>query len=123
VQNLALISIFGVIGILSRFGIDRLFFKWNEQFPISTLLINLIGSFIAGAVYAFNENRQLPEGLQLALLVGFCGGFTTFSAYTLQTLMMLERGRFLPAFMYAIASPALALIMAFVSVVVVRKLV
>lgn len=121
-QNLVLISLFGVLGVLSRFGIDRFFGSWNEQFPASTLLINLLGSFIAGAIYAIGENRFLSENVQLALLVGFCGGFTTFSAYTVQTVAMLDRGKIVTALSYFLISPVLGTLMAFLAILVTRKL-
>ena len=122
-QNLALISLFGVLGVLSRFGIDRFFGSWNEHFPASTLLINLLGSFMAGTIYALSENKFLSDGLQVALLVGFCGGFTTFSAYTLQTLTMIDRGKLIPAFSYLLISPVLGTLAAFFAVVVTRRLI
>lgn len=117
-----LISFFGVFGILFRFGIDSLFSEWNEQFPFSTLLINLLGSFIAGAVYVMSDGRWIPENLQLALMVGFCGGFTTFSAYTLQTFTMLEQGKVGPALIYVVISPVLGLLLSFVAILVMRRL-
>lgn len=129
-QNLRLmtsvfyISFFGLLGLLSRYGVDQAFVKWNAQFPISTLLINLTGSLLAGIVYAISlENKDFPVALQTGLLIGFCGGFTTFSAYTLQTLQMIERGKVFPALTYLVISPTLGLIMAFLPIFIMRKFV
>ncbi len=122
VQNLFLVSFFGLSGILLRYSIDQFFSDWNDEFPVTTLAINLLGSFAAGTVYAWIEHREVSSALQVGLLIGFCGGFTTFSAYALQTLNMIERGRIIPAFMYLFLSPVLGLIMAFIPVLLTRKL-
>lgn len=119
--NIFLIAGMGVVGVLSRYGIDTLFTKWNESFPYSTLVINLLGSFIAGSIYALNTTKEMPETLQLGLLVGFCGGFTTFSAYALQTVVMLEKGKLFSAVLYLIFSPALGLLAAYTPLFLLRR--
>lgn len=120
-QTILLISIFGVMGVLCRYGIDTIFGTWNDQFPTSTILINLLGSFAAGTIYALASQKDLSPIFQTGLLVGFCGGFTTFSAYTLQTMIMLERGRIIPALTYLAISPALGLIAASIPIYLLRK--
>ncbi len=119
--NLGLVSLSGLIGVLCRYGTDLLFKSSDHDFPVSTLLVNLLGSFLAGAIYAISETRGLSSTLQTALLVGFCGGFTTFSAYTLQTLTMLDRGKIAPALCYFVLSPVLGLLAAFLPVLLARK--
>lgn len=120
---LLLISVFGLIGILLRYGIDHYFFKMNSQFPFTTLMVNLIGSFLAGVIYAWSvTDKNFSLHLQTALLVGFCGGFTTFSAFTLQSLQMLEKGKFLPTIFYMTLSPLLGLAVAFLPLFALRKL-
>lgn len=120
--NIILIAIFGIAGILFRYGIDSYLGGWNEVFPASTFAINLLGSFLAGSIYAFSVHRDISTNLQTALLVGFCGGFTTFSAYALQTVLMFERGKFTPAMLYFFITPALGLLAAFIPVFLARKL-
>lgn len=121
-QSMALVSIFGVLGILSRYGVDSYFYSWNEKGPITTLVINILGSFLAGLIYALSTYREFSSTLQSALLIGFCGGFTTFSAYTLQTLMLIEKGKVSLALSYLVLSPAIGLLAAFIPYIVVRKL-
>ena len=121
-QSFILISILGVLGVLCRFGVDTFLGKLNEEFPVATLIVNLFGSLLAGTIYALAAHKNFSSVLQTGLLVGFCGGFTTFSAYTLQTMMMLERGRVLPAFTYLFVSPCLGLLAAFVPVLLIRIL-
>jgi len=121
-QTVLLVSLLGLVGVLSRYGVDQFLGNWNEQFPVTTLAVNILGSLIAGTIYVLSINRDFPVGFQTALLIGFCGGFTTFSAYTLQTLIMFERGRFAPALVYFLLSPALGLLATFVPILIVRKL-
>lgn len=113
------VAFFGLLGVLSRFGVDRAF--GGGDFPWNTLAINLAGSFLAGLLYVLSERGNLSTNLQLGLLVGFCGGFTTFSAYALQTMTMIEKGRWVPALVYLTVSPALGLAAAFLPVVVARR--
>lgn len=122
-QNIALISVLGVLGILCRYCIDQYLVSWNQQGPVTTLLINIVGSFLAGLIYALATSRHFSISLQSALLIGFCGGFTTFSAYTLQTLMMFERGKASLALAYLILSPVLGLLAAFIPYLVFKKLI
>ena len=120
-QNLIAIAGFGILGVLSRYGIDQLSGQWNESFPVSTFAINILGSLLAGTLYALAASRDFSATLQTGLLVGFCGGFTTFSAYALQTSLLIERGRVLPALAYLVLSPALGLVAALAPILLLRK--
>lgn len=120
-MQLIWISIFGVGGVLCRYGADTLFAASNENFPLTTLVINILGSMLAGLIYALSAGKDFSD-MQLALLIGFCGGFTTFSAYGLQTLMMIERGKLAAAVTYLVMSPILGLAAAALPVVVMRRL-
>ncbi|MEZ0392680.1 MAG: CrcB family protein [Pseudobdellovibrionaceae bacterium] len=115
------ISAFGIFGVLSRYGLDRLLAPWSENFPLSTWSVNILGSFLAGLIYGWGEREAWSSGFQIALLVGFCGGFTTFSAYTLQVLQMLEKEKILPAITYLIFSPTLGLLGAYCGFWLTRK--
>lgn len=118
-----MISTFGVLGILSRYGLDLAFEKTISIFPVSTLIINFFGSFLAGVVFTLGNRQVITGELQLALLVGFCGGFTTFSAFSVQTFSMLDRGQYLLGLSYFVLSPILGLLGASVGILLVRKLI
>lgn len=118
-----LVAALGAAGVLCRFGADSLLRPWSEAFPFSTLAVNLAGSFLAGCLYALGGGGRGPgEGLSAALLVGFCGGFTTFSAMSLQALQLLERGRMGMAVAYLVGSPALGLLAAWLPVLAAGRL-
>lgn len=107
---LASIGIFGLIGIFLRYGLEQWFAKPGGQFPWATLITNALGCFIAGGVYSLGVERQwLSAETRTALLVGFAGGFTTFSAYALQTVLQWHEDR-VTAVVYLFVSPALGLV-------------
>lgn len=120
-NSLFALGFFGLIGIFSRYGVDKAMENANETFPASTFLINILGSLAAGCIYVAAERYELSPSLHTSLLVGFCGGFTTFSAFSLQTMMMMEKGRFLPALTYLIISPIVGFLCAYFPVILSKR--
>lgn len=120
--QLFFIGVFGLVGIFCRHGTDQFFTEANQSFPVSTLVINVVGSFIAGLIFVIGEREGFPPAVQSGLLVGFCGGFTTFSAYALQTMQMLDKGRVAPGLVYLVVGPLLGLVAAAVPILAARKL-
>jgi len=99
-SNILFIAAAGAAGVLLRYflsvGIDQ---RFSAVFPWGTLTVNLVGCFIAGFLFHVLVG-QIPASLQLAdqrlrnaVMVGFLGGFTTFSAYSLQTLALYQAGQ------------------------------
>lgn len=120
-MNSLYIGVFGLCGIFLRYWIDQLALSWSVPFPTGTFLINLSGSFLAGLIYALSIERGIiPNDLKIGLLVGFCGGFTTFSAYTLQSFLLLDQRRILLSIVYLCSSPILGLVCTFLGVALVR---
>ncbi|MGE3757658.1 MAG: CrcB family protein [Pseudobdellovibrionaceae bacterium] len=116
------IGLLGLLGIFSRYGLDLIFFESNPSFPVSTFLINILGSLLAGLIYVMAHRYNIAPQIHTALLVGFCGGFTTFSAYSLQTMHMLERGQIGSALLYLTLSPILGLAFAYLPVLISTKI-
>lgn len=116
------IGILGLTGIFLRYAIDRMFLRWTIPFPAGTLTINLLGSFLAGAIYLLGERGHISADWRTALLVGLCGGFTTFSAYALQSFVLLENRRLLMAIAYLAGSSIAGVAFAFLGVVTARFL-
>src|SRR5690349_21285516 len=106
-QSLLLVGLGGAIGAVARFltgiAVGQL---WRDPFPLATLLINVAGSLAMGLLVGWLA-RTLPPGqeeIRLFVAVGILGGFTTFSAFSLETVTLLERGELTSAIVYVLAS-------------------
>jgi CrcB protein len=107
-KNFLLVGVGGGLGAMLRFLV-YLSFR-NSNFPYATLLINIAGSFVIGFVIAFGlKEINFPTSLKLFLTTGICGGFTTFSAFSIENVELLQAGRYNAAFFYIIASMCLGI--------------
>lgn len=80
----------------------------GSGFPFGTLAVNLSGCLFIGVLHGFGESRLGPHG-RLLLMTGFCGAFTTFSTWMLESSVMLDRGDWRGVFLYMTLSVALGL--------------
>ncbi len=99
-MNYFLVAIGSAFGGALRYWLSSFVYKFlPANFSYGTLSVNIIGSFILGILMYFMNDRELisPE-LRLILAVGFCGGFTTFSTFSLETMNLLRDSEFLLAF-------------------------
>jgi len=94
-QKTIFIALAGLAGTLIRYWLAGFVTRqYGENFPWGTLIVNLIGSFLAGALYHLAEERLLiSPTLRTIILIGLLGGFTTFSSYGLQTFTLLRDGQ------------------------------
>ena len=110
------IGLGGAIGSMARYGLGGLVSqKFGETFPFGTLVVNIAGSFIIGflGALASSEGRLDPQSRVFVtrfLMVGVCGGFTTFSSFSLQTLNLLNDREWLYAGGNILLSVALCLV-------------
>ena len=90
------IAVGGALGSMARFACSNLAVSWfGPSFPWGTLFINVLGSFIIGffATLTGPDGRLLVSGdIRQFVMVGVCGGYTTFSAFSLQTLTLVQEG-------------------------------
>lgn len=100
----------GMIGVFSRHFLNVLAGSLGIESPVTTVVINTLGSFLIGVIYILGNKGALSADLQLGLMVGLLGGFTTFSAFTLDTLSLLASGRYLPAILYVSGSVGCGLV-------------
>jgi len=88
-----LIAVGGSLGCVSRYGLSSLVYETTPGvFPYGTMFVNLTGSFMIGVLSEFFENAIIPSAWRSFLTIGFIGGYTTFSTYTLETLNLLREG-------------------------------
>jgi CrcB protein len=94
-----LVAVGGALGSVARYGCSGLAARLvGESFPWGTIAVNVVGSFLIGliAAFAIPEGRVLlPANVRLFLMFGICGGFTTFSSFSLQTLNLVRDGEWL----------------------------
>ena len=98
----------GGIGSALRFGVNRLSLAlFGTGFPAGTLFVNVVGSALMGLAVGWLGSRSSGEhSLQLFLTTGILGGFTTFSAFSLEAVALWQRGDQLAAGLYVLASVA-----------------
>lgn len=98
----------GGAGSLLRYGAQVLLHERIHpySFPWSTFSVNLIGSFLIGLFYALAERYHLSAETRLALTTGLCGGFTTFSTFSQESLTLLRQGHYAAFALYTLASVA-----------------
>ncbi|MCF4098653.1 fluoride efflux transporter CrcB [Maritalea mediterranea] len=118
-----LVGLGGAFGAMGRFGIGQLIMRFGlTGWPYATLAVNIIGSFIMGLVIALLA-RHTPEwsnSARLLLATGFCGGFTTFSAFSLDFISLYERGQTMSALLYVGLSVVLSIAALFAAMTLVR---
>ena len=103
-----LVGIGGGLGAVGRYALGQALSPVSQSFPFATLLINFIGALIIGLITEFSQRFvPLPPNLLLFLTTGMCGGFTTFSTFSLETINLFEKGRIWAGFVYAAASVVL----------------
>ena len=107
------IAIGSALGGTARYGLTLWAARiWGESFPWGTLLINVLGSFVIGLFFNLTmADGPLPATANMRLFVmsGICGGFTTFSAFSLQSLLLIRGGEWWPALAYMAGSVVLCL--------------
>jgi CrcB protein len=120
-----LIGIFGVVGVFARYGMGlSLNRNAGFGFPVGTFVINLIGCFFIGVVYVLGVEREIISSeVRVALMAGLLGGFTTFSAYSLETAVLMKNQEYGQALLYFVLSGILGLACTFLGFSLTRMLV
>ncbi|MEO6903848.1 MAG: fluoride efflux transporter CrcB [Bacteroidia bacterium] len=111
IKSVIYVGLGGAIGSILRYLTYLLTAKfYSNAFPLATLIINILGCFIIGLLIGvFEHSIQPNQHLRLLLLTGFCGGYTTFSAFTSENMMLLQTNNYLSALLYIAASIVVSL--------------
>lgn len=126
--NILLIAIGGAFGSILRYLSSELFLKLAKSgqvsavFPYGTFFVNIFGSFLAGIIYYFVIKNFNSFDLRFKnfLIAGFLGGFTTFSAFSLDFFRLITAGHHLQAFIYAASTLLLAILAVFFGFYIMR---
>lgn len=114
----------GLLGTLARFYLGSyITARTGGAFPLGTFLINVSGSLLLGILASAGARLgPIPPHLRLALTVGFCGGYTTFSTWSLETVRLLDTGSYLLAAFNVAGSAAAGIAGAWIGLVIGRWL-
>lgn len=103
------VALGGALGAMGRFGLGLLAMRWSSDgFPLAVLSANILGSFLMGLVVVYLAQKNLTQ-LNPFLMTGVLGGFTTFSAFSLEAYTLFERGQMGQASAYVAASVILSI--------------
>jgi CrcB protein len=119
-KEIAIVFIGGGFGSALRFGVGKLFISSMSKFPMATFLVNIIGCFLIGLLLAYFSKSE-NSFYKLLLVTGFCGGFTTFSTFSNETILLLKNNQITLALVYIISSLLLGLIATFIGYLLMNK--
>jgi len=113
----------GAIGTLGRYAFSNLAHRLtNTIFPIGTLAVNLVGSFLIGLLWGLIENSTLAPHLRSFIFIGILGGFTTFSSYSWETVNLLRDGELKLALLNIILNNVAGILLAFAGLLIAKQL-
>ena len=120
-MKILLLALGGALGTLCRHGVNSLHLTLgNTGFPLGTMTVNLIGSLLIGFLAGVFSHIHTPQSVKLFLVVGFLGGFTTFSSFSLDNFTLLQDGKMTLALSNMLISTLAGLILVFVGFRVAR---
>ena len=120
--RILLIGLAGLVGTLGRYWLSGLAARrFGETFPVGTLLVNIVGCFLAGFLFYLMQERFLVnQTVRTAIMIGFLGGFTTFSSFGLQTFTLLRDSEFGFAALNIVVSNLFGLLMVWIGYTLAR---
>lgn len=110
ILNCLAVGIGGFVGSIARYLVSRIEFLKSGSYPLNTLIVNVIGAVLIGLVIVYAEKNGMSEEKLLFLKMGLCGGLTTFSTFSAETLGYIESGNILMGISYVLVSVVLCVL-------------
>jgi len=123
-KTISIVGIGGAIGSILRYLVTDLVETRfvPSTFPYGTLVVNVSGCFVIGLVYALTEKINIAPEWRAFLATGICGGYTTFSAFSYQSVNLIRDGHTTQFFTYVFGSLILGIIATFIPLIVIKQL-
>ncbi|GIU07914.1 fluoride efflux transporter CrcB [Shewanella morhuae] len=113
-NNILLVALGGSIGAVFRYLISIFMIQvFGSSFPFGTLLVNVLGSFLMGVIYALGQMSHISPELKALIGIGLLGALTTFSTFSNETLLLLQEGDWLKATLNVVLNLSLCLFMVY----------
>lgn len=121
--NILLVGFGGFLGSIARYvssvSIDQ---KLNSTFPYGTCTVNLLGAFLLGLIYGWaSQSSNDATNTKLLLITGFCGGFTTFSAFAFENFNLITARMTSLALIYSLSTLVLGVILVWIGICITRQ--
>jgi fluoride exporter len=118
IKNFLIVGLGGAAGSMLRYAVQKIFNTHSQAaFPTGTLLVNIGGCFLIGVLWSIaSKTLSWNEEMKLLLMTGFCGGFTTFSAFTLEGIGLLKESKTTLFIIYITASVVGGLLATFIGI-------
>jgi len=122
IKNFLIVGLGGASGSMLRYAVQKIFqVQTAAAFPTGTLLVNIAGCFLIGILWSLvSRSLTWNDEMKLLLMTGFCGGFTTFSAFTLEGIGLLKENKAALFFIYLTASVVGGLVATFIGIRIVK---
>lgn len=121
-KQVLFVGLGGAAGSILRYLTSIITIKYySASFPIATLIVNVVGCFLAGLIFGLvSQETAEAQNLKFLLLTGFCGGFTTFSAFALENVKLMNSGNTTTAVVYTGISIATGLLAVWIGLLITR---